>query len=100
MQIIELDSSAFAEHKKIEILVPSSDKSDFEHYCVAIVLSETPDGFLLLCPISCIPKLRQTFHVKRQGFQHPAAITLSPQMNRVRFQGNVLLFTKPHLNKR
>jgi len=100
MQIIELDTSSFAEHKKIEILVPSSDKSGFRHYCVAIILSETPDGLLLLYPISRVPKRGQTFYVQRQGFQHPVAINLSPQSNRVRFQGNVVLFTKPHPNKR
>jgi hypothetical protein len=88
MQTAELDSSPFDEQRRIKIFALSPDKSDFEHYCVAVVLGETSEGFLLLCPSSCIPRLGQTFHVKRHGFQRPVAITMSPQLNRVRFQGN------------
>ena len=87
MKLVELDSSSrFANQKRTEVLIRKSGRTDFQHHCDAIVLSEASDGFVLICALPCLAALGQTFHVRRSGFPDPVEISLSAVLSHIQIQ--------------
>jgi len=75
MKIIEADSSAFLKNnKRIQILL--REKGEIHRHCDAIVLEENGNDFLILCASPCPPALGRTYHLQREGFQHPSEVSL------------------------
>ncbi len=75
MNIIDQSSVNFlAKNKKTEILV--RENNSYTHHCDSIVLEESSSDFAILCASPCLGQLGRTFHVRREGFEHPSEVSL------------------------